>query len=80
MKENMEYKTKDFYLSACILASGYPLLNIERTNDKFSIFVFKISPEKAEKIIQQHWNYLLKLSTRKLIEAINELKTRLYGN
>lgn len=77
--ETKKYKTKDFYLSACILASGYPLLQIERTSEKFSIFTFDISAAQAEKIIQNHWNYSLTLSTRKFVEAINELKTRLYN-
>lgn len=76
----MEYRTKDFYISACIIASGHSLVKIEKTNNKFSIFVLRVNPESAEKIIQKHWNYSLKLPTRNLIEAINELKTRLYGD
>lgn len=78
MKMNQnEYTTKDFYLSACILASGIrPTLR--RLNDKVFIFVFPNSNNQVEEIIQKHWDRKLNLPTRTLLEAISELKTRIY--
>ena len=70
-------KYKDFYLSSILLASGVTLLNLEKTDHGFVFFVFDISSEKAESIISSHWSRTLKLPTRDIIEAINELKTRL---
>lgn len=74
-----EYTTKDFYLGACILASGIPLLRLEQLNHKSFVFVFSISPENANNIISQHWNKTLVLPTRSIVEAITELKTRIYS-
>jgi hypothetical protein len=71
------WKSKDFYLSCVIRASGFELINLERNEHDFSVFVFDISPQKAEEIISLHWSKQLKLPTRDLIEAINELRTRL---
>ncbi len=71
------WKSKDFYLSSVVRAAGFDLINLERKQNDFSVFVFDISPQKAEKIISLHWSKQLKLPTRDLIEAINELRTRL---
>lgn len=74
---NSKWKSKDFYLSCVLRASGASLINLEKSNQDFVFFVFDISPEKAEEIISLHWSKKLKLPTRDLIEAINELRTRL---
>jgi len=73
-----QWKSKDFYLSSVIRASGASLIGLETGNHDFVVFVFDISPEKAEEIISQHWNRKLVTPTKDLIEAINELKTRLH--
>ena len=80
MENRMEYRTKDFYLASCILASGEELSCLEQGEGNFSVFVFNCLPEKAEQIVARHWNKKLMLPTRDLIQAINELKTRLHSN
>lgn len=75
--ENLKWRSKDFYLSCIIRASGASLLELETAGHDFVVFVFDISPEKAEEIISQHWAKKLMLPTRDLIEAINELRSRL---
>jgi len=75
----LSYKTKDFYIAACILASDIVLLRLTKETSKFVFFVFDISPIKAEQIIQKHWDRKLMLPTRNLIEAIHELKTRIHA-
>lgn len=77
--EQDEYSTKDFYLSACLLASGIPLIRLEPLDSRSFIFVFSTNPDEALKIISAHWSRDLKIPTRDLVEAINELKTRLYN-
>jgi len=80
MKNLMEYSTKDFYLSACLLASETPLLRLDPVNSGRSFaFVFAISPDQAEKLIDDHWHRRLAIPTKDFVEAINELKTRLYN-
>ena len=79
MENEDKWKSKDFYLSCIIRASGFELINLERNEHDFSVFVFDISPQKAEEIISLHWSGRLRLPTRDLIESINELKTRLHS-
>ena len=74
----MEYSSRDLYISASLLATGIPLIRLEREANN-SLFVFEISPGEAKKIIQNHWNKKLLVASRDLIEAINELKTRLHN-
>lgn len=77
MKNVDRFKSHDFYLCCIILASGYSLVNLKKNNSNFVTFIFDISKEKANQIIKAHWDRELKIPSRDLIEAINELKTRL---
>lgn len=74
-----EYKTKDYYIGVCILASGVSLLRLQKETGKIVTFVFSISPIKAEEVIRKHWNRELVLPTRNIVDAIHELKTRIYS-
>lgn len=76
--KNSEYKTKDFYLSACLLAYGIPLRKLESIGHNIYYFVFGTSENSAEQVIQSYWDRSLQLSVRSFVEAINELKTRIH--
>lgn len=78
MDNNMEYETRDFFLSACILATSAKITKVIRQEGKICIFVFDITPDAAKDIIRRHWNGDLLLPTRSLIDAIHELKSRIY--
>lgn len=71
------WRSKDFYLSSIVRAAGTSLIGIEKSGERYVFFVFEITPEKAEKIISEHWSRTLRIPTRDVIEAINELRTRL---
>lgn len=80
MKDNInEYKLRDFYTCSVLLASGLHLKRLEKTNGNLFTFVLNNSSLVAEKIIKAHWDGKHLLPTRTLIEAINELKTRIYS-
>ncbi|MBI3379665.1 hypothetical protein HY029_02850 [Candidatus Gottesmanbacteria bacterium] len=79
MENTIEFKSNDFYLSACILASGIPLKRIEYGDPRSASFIFDDLENKVPQILADHWNKKLLLPTRNLIEAINELKTRLHS-
>lgn len=79
MKDVNSYKTKDFYISAAILAYGIPLLKLETYQNGVYLFVFGTSESSAEQIISSYWNRSLKLSARDFVDAINELKTRIHN-
>ncbi len=74
----MKYETKDFYLSACILATGVRISDVVRQSNKTCVFVFDIAPVNAQETLRRHWNNELILPTRSLIDAIHELKSRIY--
>ncbi|MBI4038708.1 hypothetical protein HY384_02000 [Candidatus Daviesbacteria bacterium] len=79
LQETSLYKNHDFYLSAICLAAGLSLLRLERGQGKFVVFVFSDPQQKAQQIISDHWSHKLKVPSRSIIEAINELKTRLHS-
>lgn len=76
--ESNHFKSRDFYISACLIASGHRLLNLIKDHSSFVTFVFDCPLSTAESIISDHWSKRLVLPTRDLIEAINELKTRIH--
>ncbi len=77
--ENKEFKTRDFYLAACLLAYGLVLKKLQLEKNKIATFIFNDPNNIAEKIITDHWNRKNKIPTRDLIEAIVELKTRIHN-
>lgn len=79
MKENMTYQTKDFYIAACILASEFQLLELIPIGSKTFSFVFNISVENAEELIESYWQRKLILPARDYVNALHELKTRIYS-
>lgn len=79
MESQRIFKSKDFYICCCLLASKFILRAIEPTptSAKFATFVFEDPEEKAEELIRKHWSGDLCLPTKDFVAAINELKTRL---
>jgi hypothetical protein len=78
MKDVNQYKTKDFYLGAALLAFGIPLQKLESIGIGIYLFVFGTSEESAEQIIKSYWDRSLELPARDFVDAINELKTRIH--
>lgn len=73
------FSSKDFYLVAVCLAAGCKLKAVERQISGFVTFILEEPPFECEQIISRHWSGNLNLQSRKLIESINELKTRLHS-
>ncbi len=78
MNNGITFQSRDFYLSACLRAAGATLTHLEPIDSKTYLFHFDISPLQANNLIEQHWNGKLVLPTKAVIDAINELKTRLH--
>ena len=76
---NHEYATHDFYVACILLASRETVKRLEKGDGKFTVFVFNTPKEIAEKTIASHWNRTLRIPSRNITEAINELKTRLHS-
>ncbi len=79
MKDFSYFKSRDFYLSAVCLASGCNLTKLDRSKGDFVEFVFADPPERCHEIIAAYWADELKVNPKKLIEAINQLKTRIHS-
>lgn len=73
------YKSQDFYLTAICIGAGLNLVRLDRENGKFITFVLNDPNNEAPKIISKHWSREFKIPSRDIIEAINELKTRMYS-
>lgn len=73
------YRSHDFYLVAICVASGASIFSVDRKDHEFVSFTLDIPESEAREIIKRHWNRELKVPTRDLVEAINELKTRLHS-
>lgn len=72
-----EYATKDFYLSVCLLATGIRP-ELRRINNKTFLFVFPNKQNRIEKLLEKHWSRRLLIPSKDFVEALNELKTRIY--
>lgn len=78
MKDSLHFESKDFYLSAILIACGKTLIKLNKSQGDFVDFVFKESPEDCIETIESYWADELLINPKKLISAINELKTRLH--
>ncbi len=74
-----KYRTKDFYGCCLLRALGFHLFNIDRNPNNVCSFVFEDPDQKASQIIHEYWDKKILVDARTLIDAINEMKTRLYA-
>lgn len=72
------YSSSDFYLSAVLLACDCTIERLDRTQGNFVEFVFRDSPDKCLEFIASYWASELLIDPKKLISAINQLKTRIH--
>ena len=80
MENITEFKSHDFYQAVILKTVGFPLLRLEKQQgQRFFTFVFQDSDFKAEETIEMYWSHQISVDARKLIENINELKTRIYS-
>jgi len=80
LKNDMnQFSTQDFYLSCVLKSAGLQLQNLIRNSNGKVTFVFGNPNQIAETTIQKHWNKELKIISLDLVEAINQLKTRIHS-
>lgn len=73
------YVTKDFYLVCILLTTKLQLIQIVRNESGIATFVFAYPNEIAETTIKKHWNRELQVISLDLVEAINQIKTRIHS-
>jgi len=69
---NQNFETSSFYLSCFLIASGLPLINTKRENNKV-VWIFENSPDR-EKLIENFYNGSAQVSAIRLIEIIKRYK------
>lgn len=73
------FNIDDLYIACVLKASGIQLQQITRNNNGKATFVFNNPNQIAETTIQNHWDKKLKVISLDLVEAINQLKTRIHS-
>ncbi|MFA6016800.1 MAG: DUF5659 domain-containing protein [Patescibacteria group bacterium] len=73
------FSTQDFYISCVLKAAGLQLQNLIHNSNGKVTFVFGNPNQIAETTIQKHWNKELRVISLDLVEAINQLKTRIHS-
>ena len=76
MKNN--YETSDFYCASALIASGFSIQSIDKTNPKRSIFQFKNS-EDLQKIVSLFWLRRLNVNVNSVFEAQRYLKSLIFN-
>ena len=80
MQDGHVFNTKDFYTAVVLRVLDFPLEKLARKTGDPAIFVFSDPNNKAEQVIKDYWDRNLPIpDARAFVEAISELKTRLYG-
>ena len=79
-KENSEkFKCSDFYLSAFLISQGFKLLNIDKSNPRRVLFIFKDRKDR-ENLVEDFLFGRAQIEPKSFISAIKELKQLLYSD
>jgi len=73
-----EIKLKDFYSCVILRTLGFQIDRIDRYSNDVAVFVFKDPDKNATQALQDYWDRKLKVTARDLIDAIHEVKSRIY--
>ena len=77
--ENQNFQTSDFYTAVFLLANGFKLLDIDKSNPRRFCFVF-IDQENRAELIEDFFNGSARVEPRRFILSIKELKTLMYND
>ena len=80
MSKPSELRIKDMYSAAVLRSLKYPLIDLDRSEGNYVLFVFDDSKSTAEQDLRLHWDGQLEINSRDFVESIRELKTRLHGS
>lgn len=78
MENENYYTTSDFYCASALIAVGYSIVSLDKTNPKRVIFEFKNSSD-LQKIVNLFWLRRLDLNVNAVFEAQRYLKSLIYN-
>jgi hypothetical protein len=81
------YETQDLHTAIALRAYGFDLVQVKKDalNPRRATFVFHPQVEtgdgvlSCEQALQEYWDYGLSCPARRFIEALMELKSRVYA-
>lgn len=74
-----QFETQDLNLSAVLIAKGFELSEVIKSNYGKATFCFD-SQSEIQEVIQQYWNNKLLINPQELFHALKLLKNRIYSN
>ena len=77
--ENQNFQTSDFYTAVFLLANGFKLIEIDKTNSRRFCFVFEDQKNRA-KLLEDYFNGNARIEPRQFVSSIKELKTLMYND
>lgn len=77
--ENQNFQTTDFYTAVFLLASGFKLIEIDKSNPRRFSFVF-IDQKNRAKLLEDFFNGSARIEPRQFVSSIKELKTLMYND
>lgn len=75
-----ELRIKDMYSAAILRSLSYRLIDLDRSEGSYALFVFDDPKSTADQVLREHWDGELQVNSRDFVESIRELKTRLHGS
>ncbi len=73
------YITHDFYTAVILKLKKFPLVSIDRINEKFVSFTFEADPQVCEKIKKDYWDRKQEMvSLRDFVDEIKAVKSLIY--
>jgi len=72
------YETSDLGLAASLVACGFEIANVDKSNPRRVVFVFEKTGE-LDQNIDLFWSNKLLLPATQLLEHIRQLKSRIYS-
>lgn len=74
----MSYKTKDFYLSAYLVASGFPIAHFERDSG-LTTFAFE-QTDRLMKLVREYYADAVSVSPIRYGNSLKNLKCLIHSN
>ena len=71
--------TSDFYTACLLLANGYHLVGINKTDSRRFRFIFTDEPDRVQ-VVAGYFDGLTNINARKFVNAIKELKSLMYND
>lgn len=78
-KNDSQFKSPNFYLSAFLLSKGFELLDIDKLDPRKYLFVFQDKKDR-QSIVEDFLFGRTTVEPKAFIAAIKELKQLLYSN